>query len=391
MPATTPTDERPAAPIDETTTVPTTVPRSVELAIRATWALVVRDGLLVVLLWVFRDDVIGAWASGHQGAREVFDQGGREGLERAGFVPPSFLPVAATMLGVGAMLVWVLRGGAPSGAPVGPARAVRPARGVGVPHRRRSASCSRPRRSSWSWRWSPAGRGAGRGRVSGIPTPVPSWPVRGRDPRRGRRSRTTRPIVRPDFSPDLVPTPGALSAGRCTVQVFEHMFDHPAPGAGDLDPRSHRGRITGVDRAARRRERHEAVRRPGGDPDGAGVGDGGSRAVPVAGAAVEGAGGDRPLGGDRSVVAVRGSPSGDRLRRAGERPRRPTEPRRSLGRRPLWRSASCGGSRPAAARGGLPLSPGPRGRGDGAVDGGGVFDLAFDWGDGRWALVGCAD
>jgi hypothetical protein len=24
-------------------------------------------------------------------------------------------------------------------------------------------------------------------------------------------------------------------------------------------------------------------------------------------------------------------------------------------------------------------------------DGGGVFDLSFDWSDGRWALVGCAD
>ena len=30
------------------------------------------------------------------------------------------------------------------------------------------------------------------------------------------------------------------------------------------------------------------------------------------------------------------------------------------------------------------------GTGDG-VDGGGVFELAFDWSDGRWALVGCAD
>jgi hypothetical protein len=26
-----------------------------------------------------------------------------------------------------------------------------------------------------------------------------------------------------------------------------------------------------------------------------------------------------------------------------------------------------------------------------AEPGGGVFDLAFDWSDGRWALVGCAD
>ena len=26
-----------------------------------------------------------------------------------------------------------------------------------------------------------------------------------------------------------------------------------------------------------------------------------------------------------------------------------------------------------------------------ANDGGGVFDLAFDWADGRWQLVGCVD
>lgn len=31
-----------------------------------------------------------------------------------------------------------------------------------------------------------------------------------------------------------------------------------------------------------------------------------------------------------------------------------------------------------------------RGAGPGA-DGGGVFDLSFDWSDGRWQLVGCAD
>ena len=34
------------------------------------------------------------------------------------------------------------------------------------------------------------------------------------------------------------------------------------------------------------------------------------------------------------------------------------------------------------------------GAGDGTGDGadcGGVFELAFDWSDGRWALVGCAD
>jgi hypothetical protein len=41
-----------------------------------------------------------------------------------------------------------------------------------------------------------------------------------------------------------------------------------------------------------------------------------------------------------------------------------------LGERELWRVEAGRGS---------------------AGDGGGVFDLSFDWSDGRWALVGCAD
>lgn len=105
--------EQPRATASTVESTPTwsgvvTVPRSVGLAIRTTWGLVGVMAVLTLLLWVFRDDVVGSWASGHEGAREVFDQGGREGLERAGFAPPSFLPVAATMLVVGAMLVWVL-------------------------------------------------------------------------------------------------------------------------------------------------------------------------------------------------------------------------------------------------------------------------------------------
>ena len=83
-------------------------PRSVDLAVRAAWGLVGLMGLVVVLMAVFHDDVVGAWADHHEGAREVFDQGGRVALERAGFAPPNFLPVAATMLVVGAMIVWVL-------------------------------------------------------------------------------------------------------------------------------------------------------------------------------------------------------------------------------------------------------------------------------------------
>jgi hypothetical protein len=97
-------DRRPETSDDGTATVP----RSVHLAVRGTWTVVGVMAVAVVLMAVFHDDMVGAWADHHEGARAVFDQGGRAGLERAGFAPPSFLPVAATMLVVGAMLVWVL-------------------------------------------------------------------------------------------------------------------------------------------------------------------------------------------------------------------------------------------------------------------------------------------
>jgi Family of unknown function (DUF6504) len=54
-----------------------------------------------------------------------------------------------------------------------------------------------------------------------------------------------------------------------------------------------------------------------------------------------------------------------------------------LGERELWRVEA--GRGPVGRRGD------GDGGGDRADDGGGVFDLAFDWSDGRWALVGCAD
>lgn len=84
------------------------VPRSVALAIRSAWALVGVLGLVAVLMAVFYDQVVGSWAARHDGARQAFAQGGRLGLERAGFAPPSFLPVTVTMVVVAAMIVWVL-------------------------------------------------------------------------------------------------------------------------------------------------------------------------------------------------------------------------------------------------------------------------------------------
>jgi hypothetical protein len=55
-----------------------------------------------------------------------------------------------------------------------------------------------------------------------------------------------------------------------------------------------------------------------------------------------------------------------------------------LGERELWRVEAGRGPGPAAGAG-----AGADGEAPG--DGGGVFELAFDWSDGRWALVGCAD
>ncbi len=84
------------------------LPRSVTLAIRSAWTLVGVMVLTFVLMGVFHNEVLGSWADRHPGARQAFDLGGRAGLVRAGFVPPSFLPVAGTMCVVAAMLVWVL-------------------------------------------------------------------------------------------------------------------------------------------------------------------------------------------------------------------------------------------------------------------------------------------
>jgi hypothetical protein len=57
-----------------------------------------------------------------------------------------------------------------------------------------------------------------------------------------------------------------------------------------------------------------------------------------------------------------------------------------LGERELWRVEAGRGP------GGGPASgPGAGPDGGEPGDGGGVFELAFDWSDGRWALVGCAD
>ena len=56
-----------------------------------------------------------------------------------------------------------------------------------------------------------------------------------------------------------------------------------------------------------------------------------------------------------------------------------------LRERELWRVEAGRGARPVVA------TDGARGEAPPDHGVGGVFDLAFDWSDGRWALVGCVD
>jgi len=72
----------------------------------------------------------------------------------------------------------------------------------------------------------------------------------------------------------------------------------------------------------------------------------------------------------RAVIGSHDEPaSGDVPRRLGD----------LITERELWRVE--------AGRGRAVGAVGP----DGESDTGGVFDLAFDWADGRWQLVGCVD
>lgn len=89
-------------------------------------------------------------------------------------------------------------------------------------------------------------------------------------------------------------------------------------------------------------------------------------------------------GGARAVIG-----SDDPVPDPGADPRSsPSRPPATdlLAERELWRVEAGRGPGGAGRDGG----DGDGGDG-GAGDRGGVFELAFDWSDGRWALVGCAD
>ena len=92
------------------------------------------------------------------------------------------------------------------------------------------------------------------------------------------------------------------------------------------------------------------------------------------------------IGSDEPVIEpVTGPGEGPGGLRGADRQQSGAETLRSadlLAVRELWRVE--------AGRGAVPVSDAATGE-VGPDHGAGVFDLAFDWSDGRWALVGCVD
>ena len=82
-------------------------PASVTLALRVLWALTALAGVITVLVWALRDDLVLAWAEGNASASRLLAEGGLEAVEETLRVP-AFVPVVVTSFVTFLMLVWVL-------------------------------------------------------------------------------------------------------------------------------------------------------------------------------------------------------------------------------------------------------------------------------------------
>lgn len=82
-------------------------PSTVDNALRVVVALSVLSGLITLLAWVFRTDLVLAWAEGNAGARQLLREGGIEAVEES-LTVPGFVPVIVTSFVVLLMLLGVL-------------------------------------------------------------------------------------------------------------------------------------------------------------------------------------------------------------------------------------------------------------------------------------------
>ena len=82
-------------------------PSSVDQALRVVAALSVMAGVITLLTWVFRSDLVLAWAEGNSGARRILREGGLEAVEET-LTVPGFVPVMVTSFVIFLMLVGVM-------------------------------------------------------------------------------------------------------------------------------------------------------------------------------------------------------------------------------------------------------------------------------------------
>ncbi|MFC6153302.1 hypothetical protein [Nocardioides yefusunii] len=81
-------------------------PSTVRGALAATWVLSAAAGVVTLLVWIMRDDLVLAWAEGNRSARAILREGGIEAVE-ANLEVPGFVPVVVTSYVVLLMLVAV--------------------------------------------------------------------------------------------------------------------------------------------------------------------------------------------------------------------------------------------------------------------------------------------
>lgn len=91
------------------------VPGSVTTAIWLLRAVVAWSGLTALLTYVFRDDLVLAWARGNRAAQAILDEGGLAALRESSINIPNFVPLAIVLFivfaGLTAVLVVFFRGG----------------------------------------------------------------------------------------------------------------------------------------------------------------------------------------------------------------------------------------------------------------------------------------
>ena len=83
------------------------VPGSVVNAVRVLGLIVATSGVITLLIWLMRDDVLLAWAEGNQGAQSILAEGGVDAL-RASPSAPGFVALAIVAFVGFALLAIVL-------------------------------------------------------------------------------------------------------------------------------------------------------------------------------------------------------------------------------------------------------------------------------------------